>query len=485
VPPPPGAAARDGATLCPRCLAPVVLKKDEAPRPLTVSRGRVAGWGYVVEVSEEGWEPWLSVQTPRGVVLNGPEEGQRWTPRAALLLLVGPPVLLAVAVAGLLNLLGLPGMVPVALLLWLAVLAFLFIRVRALFTGSPADRAIDHAWRLLVPRMHSNGFNRDEADFIAGLALASIGCGSGEERSAGLQGLLVQTDKAVTSGTASPGHLAALWRLAAADAAALGSDPVLAVARQISRALEGSLPLAFADRLLENWESHWWHGGNLARLRALICDRAFEAGFTVEDLVTVGRTAPPLGEVLQTDDREGLARLRLLWSIQAARPWTKVAAAQTVFELAGHPGLGTRPLEQRPDLLLLPTLPETGPERRFGSVIEICTSGIRVGGTLLTEMPRGVEVRKKVGPGAGGYELVVGPYKFWFRDDPEMLGWRLERWCRYFFEEFVPAVSRDHRTSEIAGRLALRQDVTCLECGHHFRGGIGEVGVPIPKSGSL
>ena len=38
-------------------------------------------------------------------------------------------------------------------------------------------------------------------------------------------------------------------------------------ARQISRCLEGNLPLAVAAQMLEHWEGRWWTVGNLARLR--------------------------------------------------------------------------------------------------------------------------------------------------------------------------------------------------------------------------
>jgi hypothetical protein len=471
---------KHGASICPRCHALVPGKRDPAPRPLTVSRGRLYGGGYVVEVSEDRWRPWLEILTPKTVVYRGPEADQRWTPRAATVLLVGPPVLLAVLVALLFNLMEWPGGLPVTLLLWLAGLAAVAVRVRTLFTGKPLDRAVDHAWTQLAPRLHANGFDVAEADFLAGLALVSAGRGRFHPRQDILSSLLLTTEKALISGSATPGQLAALWRLTLEDAAALDRDPVPILARQLSRCLEAGLPLVLAHRLLERWESDLWSDGNLARLRALVCDRAFTAGFTVADLVTVGRAVPALGEVLQVEDADGLARLRLLWTLRESNPWTRIGPAQTVFELADHPTHGPRQMEQRPDLLLLPTLPETGPARRFGTVVELCTGGVRLGGTLLMEAPRTIEVKARVGPGAGGYDLIVGPYRFWFRDDPDELARRLERWCQWYFREFLPQLPVDtSRTSAVAARLFEREAVACPECRKALLPCVGEMGVPV------
>jgi hypothetical protein len=358
-------------------------------------------------------------------------------------------------------------------------MAAVAVRVRTLFAGKPLDRAIDHAWALLAPRLHSERFDPVEADFLAGLALVSAGKGRFHRRQDVLNSLLLTTEKALASGSATPGQLAALWRLALEDAAALARDPVPILARQISRCLETGLPLSLAHRLLERWESDLWSDGNLARLRALVCDRAFTAGFTVADLVTVGRVVPALGEVLQVEDANGLARLRLLWTLRESKPWARIGLAQTVFELADHPTHGPRQMEQRPDLLLLPQLPEEA-AKKGETVVELCTSGVRLGGTLLMELPRTIEVKARVGPGTGGYDLSVGPYRFWFREDPDELARRLERWCQWYFRELLPQLPDSKgRTSPVAGRLFEREAVACPECRKVFLPCAGDLGVVV------
>ena len=76
-----------------------------------------------------------------------------------------------------------------------------------------------------------------------------------------------------------------------------------------------------------------------ARLRILLCDRAFEAGFEVTNLLELRRTVSALAEVLGTDDTAGLSALRLLWSQRPTRPWDQCGEARTVFDLAGDPGV--------------------------------------------------------------------------------------------------------------------------------------------------
>src|SRR5207248_1068494 len=78
----------------------------------------------------------------------------------------------------------------------------------------------------------------------------------------------------------------------------------------------------------------------------------FEAGFEVRNLLEVGRAAPTLGAVLETQNRRPLAWLRLLWSLRPRRPWDHCGKAVTVFEVAHSPGQ-SRLLEEHPDLLLL------------------------------------------------------------------------------------------------------------------------------------
>ena len=142
----------------------------------------------------------------------------------------------------------------------------------------------------------------------------------------------------MAAGQGPAGHLAALRRLMVEDAAAYGADPVPLVVDQIARCFDGRLPLTYAERLLAGWSSEWWTRGNLVRLRVLLCDRAFEAGFEVRNLLDAGRTAPALGDVLRITDPAGLAGLRLLWSERPTRPWDHCGPAQR-FRVGRRPRL--------------------------------------------------------------------------------------------------------------------------------------------------
>src|SRR5262249_18059299 len=156
--------------------------------------------------------------------------------------------------------------------------------------------------------------------------------------------------------TSRPGlsvrHLGALWRLRAEDMAQSGEDSLPVIVAQVGRCFDGVLPLNFAGQMLHEWVAPWWTTGNLARLRALLCDRAFEAGLEVQDLIEIGRGVPSLGAALQTSEPDVLAHLRLLWSLRPTRPWDRFGKNASVYELAPEPASSRGLLAKYPDLLL-------------------------------------------------------------------------------------------------------------------------------------
>ena len=73
--------------------------------------------------------------------------------------------------------------------------------------------------------------------------------------------------------------------------ARLGLDMAQMLAGQLQRCFEGPLSLAFVEGLLSDWQPEHWTAGERARLRVLVCERAFESGGGLSMDATTG--APP------------------------------------------------------------------------------------------------------------------------------------------------------------------------------------------------
>ncbi len=468
------------ATVCPSCYAAVPMPRELRPLQLICRAGRLAAGGYAVEVFEEGLHPRLEARTPQRLVFRGPQPERRWTLRGAVLLFVGPLVLLALA-AAFIPARWVPPVAPVTILLGVSLLVYL--RLRATWTASApaAERMIDYAWKLLAPVLHEGRFVPEDSAFLAGLALVSRGL-EGEQQ---LPELLRRTEKAVAAGEAPLSHLAALRRRLVEDAVARGADGVRLVTDLLSRCFEGQLALAFAEYLLDDWRCDWWTPANLARLRVLLCDRAFEAGFEVQNLLDAGRTAPSLGVVLRTEEPHALAALRLLWSLRPTRPWDRCGPVTTVFELASDPEHAEL-LEEVPDVLLVQEEPDwlvvgDGGQSPLGPArILLVTRGVLLQDTLFTEMPRVIEVLSK----SIGYELVLGMHHFRSPDDLEPLALRMERWFRYVFNEFLPATAQalSWQSPDRAALLRAWGAVPCPECQREVLARLGEIGIGVEEA---
>jgi hypothetical protein len=465
-------ARQQHASLCPHCFALVPVRDTTPPAPLSVWRGRLSARGYRVEVTDEGLVPWLEIETPEGMIYRDSEPGRRLTRKGATLFLVGPPVVAALVLAILLTAWNIPALVPVSGVLILAVLLALFVFFGWRNPVPPVDRAVNHAWTMLVPQLHSQGFSLEDSAFVSGLAQASSGHGDTRERAHYLKEIRLYTERAVTAGAVPVSHLACLWRLTAEDLAKEGMDPVLLLVEQVGRCFEGTIPLSFAGQMLQRWDQPWWTEGQLARLRVLLLDRAFEAGLEVRDILDVGRATPTLGTVLNVEDLGGLARLRLLWSLRASRPWDRRGQAFTAFEVAAA-GDGAALLATFPDLLLAV---------RSSPPLYLCGRGLWFLDTWFPEMPLKVEVLSQSGE-KGGYQLVVGDDRFWFPEDPDVLAGRLERWFRYYFRDFVPQVAAVHRwlSPVVARTLRAQNAVQCPECQQAVLTREGEVGITMEE----
>jgi hypothetical protein len=229
------------------------------------------------------------------------------------------------------------------------------------------------------------------------------------------------------------------------------------------------LPLVFAQWLLAEWVGPWWTAGNLARLRILLCGRAFEAGWEVADLVEAGLIARALADVLQTAEPDGLARLRLLWSLRPSRPWARWGDALTVFELAEDSEAGRAWLRKYPDLLLLD---EGSP------AVIVSGQGVVFQETLFTEAPRTIELKSRRDFDGIEYELLIGAYRFRLVNDPAALVGRLDRWFRFLFGEFFPQVAAVHAWQAPQGSKSsqFHEVVACPECRRSLLPRAGDVG---------
>jgi hypothetical protein len=420
--------------------------------------------------------------TPRGWHYRGPEPNHHLSFHGAHILIVGSLVGTAVVLAVLLAPWKLQPAMLISVILWAALCTYVVLRLRWFLLPKPLERAFDYAWSLLVPRLHAEEFSMKDSAFVVSLAWSSTNHGRAEIRERSLARVIHETEKAVAGRVAPVEHLAQLWRLAVEDAARAGRDPVMQVVHLVERSLKQTLPLAFAEHFLAEWENEMWTDGSLARLRLLLCDRAFETGLEVCDLIEVGQEASALGDVLGIDDPEHLARLRLLWTLRLGRPWNVHGEAATAFELAGYADLGSRVLEQYPDLLLYEVRVENRASPTQGQIM-VCGRGIIFQEELFTEVPQVVEVRSFRAEPEAGYELRVDSLRFPFSFHPGDLAQRLQRWCQYYFNDFVPQVAAVHqwRSFGMTGVLRLEEQVVCPACRRPFWMKTGDVGIPVQR----
>jgi hypothetical protein len=455
-------ARQKGASICPHCYAGVSLQDTLPPAPVEMHEGDLAWEGYGVYASDRWLLPWLTIETPDGVLRDGLQPEWRRT-RAGLVAVL--------AVVLLLLMLGLMIFaVPLALLAGV-VLATALALGGLLYLVWPAppllqDRAVDAAWTLLAPHLLEN-LTRQGTAFLAGLARISAGRGSVEKRAEILADACEALDEATRAEPARARHLGALRRLLMEDLAAQKEDVVALLLEQAEPCLAGKAPLGLLDELLAFEEAPWAKAGSRARLRAGLCVRAFEAGLECADLIDLGRAYPALGAALTVEDPDSLAQLRLLWWLRQARPWQKLGDAKTVFELLEDRKAGGKRLEQCPEVLLAV---EGSPPLFMG------TCGVLLEGTWITELPASVDVVAQRGK-HGGYHLVVGPSIFPFRESPDELARRLERWLHYYFGDFLPqaASARRWRKPGTLAALGAGNGVACPECRCRILPCIGEM----------
>lgn len=476
-------AALQHASLCPWCFALVPVPSEVPPLQLNAYRGRLSSGGYRIEVFERTWRTSLEIATPSTLLYRGREPGQTWTRRGATYLFVGPLVLLALAWAcGWIAPSSEP-LVPVAVILGIALLAYGLVRWLWRPRLSAVDRARNYAWTRLVPRLFQDGYRIEDSAFLAGLAILSIGDGYEALRAPLLPDLAKRTESALGDGLVPPGHLSALRRLMVEDAIWRGAEPVPLLVDLLARCFEGRFSLQFAEHLLADWPGGWRTPGNMARLRVLLCDRAFEAGFEVRNLLDAGRTAPALGAVLGTANVTELSALRLLWTLRRTRPWDRCGEARTVFDLAADPQRSEL-LARYPDLLLWQEEPNwpaayTDKEEPKPAQIVFCVRGVALQDVLFAEKPKVVELNSR----RRYKDLILGDHRFRSTKKLDGLALRMERWFRYAFSEFLPELPRVEkwRTPDRLAILRAWGAVNCPECQRQSLPHVGEVGIALEE----
>jgi hypothetical protein len=463
-------ALEQNASLCPNCFALAPLPIQASPTPVVVGSGRVDGGGYRVDLSDRYLYTRLLVETPTNKLFVGPDPGRALTRRGAILLFLIPIVALACVFAVLPKLLGIAPVIPVGGLLLAAAVIYVGIAVSWPKTGDLSNRAVDHAWTLMVPRMIQYELRRPGAAFLAGLAEASRGRGDTEAREEPLQ-------KAIAALRKERGgipYISPLSVLQITDDMKRGGDDLPAIANEVGESFDGALPLDHADRLLRELRGDPKDRTRRARLRVLILARAFAAGLEAEDLRIIGQVCPVLGSSYASEDRDGVARLKLLWLYRPHRLWQRIGSATTVFDLARYPRLAENYLRQRPDLLLFQA---SGGSEETAPIL-VCEEGVVFRDLVITDPRTPIKVRARSLVRGGGFELAIEERVFRFREDPTLLARRLKGWAEFLFNEFLPrARMLARRRSEIGDRLLMQKATTCPECKRTFAGLVGEIGL--------
>jgi hypothetical protein len=463
-------AAEKNATLCPHCYALVPQPTQAVPTPVLVGSGRVDGGGFRVELTDRYLINFLRAETPEMTVFAGPEPGRALTRRGAVLAFLLPLTVLAIAFAFLPRVAGVPPVVLTGGLLVAAAFAYLGVQGTWRDTGNPADRAVNHAWTILVPRMLAREGRKADAAFVAGLAVASRGRGTAELREDQVRRAI---DKLRSDRPGVP-YVTPLSVLRIADAAAAGADDLPLIADDVGESLDGALPLDHAEGLLKELRGNPTDTTRRVRLRVLILTRAFAAGLEAEDLRLIGQVCPTLGTAYASEDRVGLARLRLLWLYRPRRLWQRIGSATAVFDLARYPKLAENYLRWRPDLLLFQA--SGGAEE--AAPILVCEEGVVYRDVVITDPHTPIRVRARSLVRGGGYELTIDERVYKFREDPTLLARRLKGWTAFLFREFLPrARLLTRRRSEQGDRLLLQKLTSCPECRKTFLGLTGEIGL--------
>jgi hypothetical protein len=460
-------ACASRTALCPNCLSQAPVPEGRLLEPVLQSHGLLSRQGYRVHVRRDGALPELRIETPEELIFDGRDPGT-WLTRQGIITLGAFPL---AALAVILAFLGAPAFVVVASL-GLASAAYATSWVREWLEPGAGDHAIDLAWTMLCPRLLARGPTEADAEFLAALALASVGHGSPLRRAPWLLQFRQERNDAMAAGRAPSSHLACLVRLAISDAATQDVDLAALTASAIGRCWRSEMPFSFAQQLLDDWRTILWTRGSMARLRILLLDQAFAEGWEIGDLERLREETPALAAVMELDQEERASELRWLWSLRATAPWLKLSPCRTCFELAAQTPPELAIFEKHPDVLFV--------EPQYDGMI-ICSSGVYWRTYHFTESPRQVRITERVADERRTYTLHMGGESIPMRQDPSNFVDRLDRWINYLRDDFQVKAKQTRKWAPSPGTnfLPPGELAICPECQQHFVGTVGEVGFKV------
>ena len=464
-------AEKARAGLCPACFAQVPVAKDPPLPLLAITDNALEGYGYRVTLVDRGLFPRLEIEMPREGAFRQREPGRGLTRHGSMVFLMAPLILLIWA--GCWFGLGsqMPWPVPLALC---GGAALVVGALNYLLWPGPAPlpaRLVDAAWRELIPVLEEKPWTREGLSFATGLCLTSRLAGDADVRAETLYRLHKQWTRRAADQEAVVLPLVALTLLAVHDAVQTGGqDPLVLLADEAARSLAGKTPLSAGARLLDEWHAGRPPHAVQGRLTVLMQARAFQVGLEIKDLLDLAKQHKIWIQALGLDDLDLLTRRRLLWSLMPTDPWRRWSRADSVFEL-GESGEARAGTDVR---RLLIQSRESG--------IALTSQGICWGDLRLDRGPCRIDVI----PIRDGYELLAGPHRLAFRDNPVRLADELDHWQHFYFGDFLPRLGAiaNRPASDQGRQLRKANSILCPGCSRWLMTRPGEVGVLTTKDPS-
>lgn len=471
------AAADAHAGLCPNCLAPVPDPFQPIPPPLAVTKTRLAGGGYTVEVIDSPAGRKLHTLTPKEEFVETPQGERRFDPRVVGVF-AAAPLLLVTLVLLFLPFVTQPFLAALgcAVLAWLLYAAVAFTR-KKLPVGQRL--VVDSAWREIVPKLKRNKAN---ARWLTRLCRTTADRGSIEDRARALNDLVSDAADAFDRGTPFVHLFAAARLLQVSDGADLGRERIAGLVGVFEPFFRGELPAEFAEAAADIAHTDdLVPGADAARLGLRLVTTAFDAGFHPLDVIRVLRFFPHLRVLCNTPTAEVLKLHFVAWRWRSTQPWASVGPADPLCVLAeSSPAACRRILAAHPDAILRIDLPDAA-ERELGEVV-LTARGLVVAGKVLTDPDEEAELIRS--PRGSGWMLALGSQRINLdrKLSPETVA-LLSKWLRYRVTKFLPhAESQDRTNGGLVRRILAPLVQTCGLCGTECVCRIGRVGEMWPIS---